>query len=73
MNKKVKNVISGYLSQMEITELHILNMDEEHVIFSGDIENYINVEEDMDDYKNLVSNFMVKSAMEYHGKLYLIV
>lgn len=39
--KKVLNVIKGYMSKFDIEELTIIEDDEDSVIFSGDVEKFL--------------------------------
>ena len=39
--KKVLNVIKGYMSKYDIEQVTIIKDDEDDVLFSGDVENFL--------------------------------
>lgn len=54
MNMKVKNVIKGYCSRNDITDLTIIS--EKAIEYSGDVKNYLYPCDIMEDYKKELDN-----------------
>lgn len=71
----VKNVIKGHCSREEISNLVIINPNDDDIaIFCGNIENYLNPTEIMKEYKKEVDNMrVVKSAVNCGTQLFIIV
>lgn len=68
---KLKRVLAGLKSQMDIKEIHVLS--DEKVIFSGSIEQWTATSVDMILYKREVENTEVKKRMTYRGKVFLFI
>lgn len=68
---KLKRVLAGLKSQMDIKEIHVLS--DEKVIFSGSIEQWTATSVDMILYKREVENTEVKKCMTYRGKVFLFI
>lgn len=70
----VKNVINGMYSQYKFEELHIISSVYDRVLFSGTMESWKNVDEDMIAYKKDIEGKEVLNKILFNKrKLFLFI
>lgn len=72
--KKVLNVIKGYMSKFDIEELTIIEDDEDSVIFSGDVEKFLHPCETMQNEEYRIKMTEVKRVLNFNDeKLFIFI
>lgn len=72
--KKVLNVIKGYMSRYDIEELTIIEDEANSVIFSGNVEKFMNPCEIMQDEAKKIKEEVVKRVLEFNEeKLFIFI
>lgn len=72
--KKVLNVIKGYMSKYDIEQVTIIKDDEDDVLFSGDVEKFMHPCETMQNYAYKIKQAAVKRVLEFNNeKLFIFI
>lgn len=72
--KKVLNVIKGYMSKFDIEELTIIEDDKDSVIFSGDVEKFLHPCETMQNEAYRIKMSEVKRVLNFNDeKLFIFI
>lgn len=73
-DKRVKNVLKGFMSKYEIEEITIINDRENTVVYSGKTENFIHPVESMKEYAEEIKNDYVHRAINHNNvKLFIFI
>lgn len=72
--KKVLNVIKGYMSKFDIEELTIIEDEKDLVIFSGDVKKFLYPCETMQNEAYRIKMAAVKRVLNFNGeKLFIFI
>lgn len=72
--KKVLNVIKGYMSKFDIEELTIIEDEQDSVIFSGDVEKFLHPCETMQNEAYRIKMAAVKRVLNFNDeKIFIFI